>query len=179
VSQEALAALLCSLAALTLGRSWRRPSIRPAGAGLFLLALCALARFRTFDGAHPRLDVLLSCAWPAVAAVLVLGWWGLVWLAWALFLARWGALLAPWWSWALQGPRLVLGLAVTAVALRRGRRDVGPQAPWPPSQLVGLVLAAGQVAGVLAGLWSRWGEMRILTTAIYGLIAVVVWRARG
>lgn len=95
-------------------------------------------------------------------------------LAYAVALAIWGAHLAPWWTTALQAPRVAVGAAVTWAALRRPRGVA-----WTPSQRVGLLLAAGGLAAVLAGLWPRWGDVRLLSAVVYVAIGVVVVVAKA
>jgi len=74
VTRPLLLALLWALATLAAYRSRHRPALRRGAAGLLLLAVASSVRHALPDhphGAELRLDVVLSCLWPAVAAWLV------------------------------------------------------------------------------------------------------------
>ncbi len=90
-------------------------------------------------------------------------------LGFALLLARFGSVLAPVWPWPLAAPRLAIG-ALALLHHREARRS--------PAGRVALVLAAGQVCGVVAGTWARWETSQAWVSGIaWVLCAIVVLRS--
>lgn len=73
------------------------------------------------------------------------------------------------WPWLLAAPRLAVG----ALAWRVSRAD----GPRPPSQRIGQVIAACQVASVLF-LWSNWADVRLLSSACWVACAWIAWRTK-
>jgi hypothetical protein len=87
----------------------------------------------------------------------------------AAALALYGGRIGWLYPWALRLPRLMLGALALTVALRDGPRSSAVR--------VGLVLAAGQAAGVLAGAWEPWASMRLVSVAAWVWVGAIVVRA--
>ena len=149
----------------------RTRSLRAPAAALSLLAVLDCVRPILGPG---RLDVALFAAWPAVAVWLARGPWCVAWVAYGLAVALFGERLGPW-PWPLAYSRV----ALLVLAPRR----------WESSTRVrvGLLLAAGQIAGVVVRSWPRhdagpsWAErgaQTMINAAILVAIVVVLVRAR-
>ena len=155
-------ALAFSAALLALVSAPRREHVAPTIVICALLPLAAIAHHvEHVAPASFAARALFASAWPALPlSMLTRGRRavvGLVLLAlYGAAVARWGG---PWWPWPLRAPRLAVGLVATAIAMRRS-------ASWTLRERVGLYLAAGQVAGVLAGAWERWADMRAVSAVI-------------
>lgn len=167
MTPAALAALLCTLAVLTAARTIRRPPLRPAALALAILAAADAARPWTYQRT-PRIDIALSLLWPTASAWLITGPVALAWVAYAIGLALWGRHVAAYWQAALMLPRFAIGVLGTISALRAR--------PWTPSQRIGLILAAGQVSAVAAGMWTTWDHVRTLAAVVYLWIGIEVAR---
>lgn len=193
VTERALLAV--QLAATLAGAvaAHRRRSLLPAALALGALQVLTIASYAARG--HPRLAVAVFAAWPAPVAALLLYrchtpgaspekleikgarlLQSLVLLPFALtppLLALFGSVLASWWPWPLRAPRLAVGALATALAWRRGGRR------FSPVEQVGLLLAAGQTAGVLVDAWSPWERMREVSACTYIVAALVLaWAAR-
>lgn len=165
-------ALLATLAVLALLRSFSRPSLRRPALALALLASTATARLWSHEHA-PRTDVALSMAWPAVTAWFLSGAWpGLAVVAYALALSRWGWHLREHWTLALAAPRVAVGALASVIAWKRR--------PFTPTQRVGLLLSACQLAGVVSaailGDAYTWDDMRVISAFVYLWIGLTVLR---
>lgn len=171
--------VLLPVASLTLYRARSRGPLSPA-ALLTLAALYCGARWRLASGVAPRLDVALCAAWPGVVVAFVVGGEGTrerggpghgralrvlaPFLAYALLLARYGHVAAPVWPWPLMLPRLVLGAVALACADTARRGAVVD---------VALILAAGQVSGVLVGTWAAWATAQSWLSGITWILCAI------
>ncbi len=161
--------VLAALVAVLLAR--RSPPLRAPA--LALVVLAALDVVRPFLGPG-RLDVALFAAWPTISAWLIAGPWAVAWVAYGAAVALLGTRLGPW-PWPLAYSRIALVVLF-----------VRPLAESSPRVRVGLLLAAGQLAGVVVRSWPRhdaaptWAERGAqvaINVSILAAIVVVLVRA--